>query len=518
MCSLYLRPTVVSRIAATLSLLSLVVVAACDKVPLLAPTQSTVTLSISSTTVPTNGTAEVLATVTEQSGTPVHNGTTVTFTASVGVVEPRDARTEGGIARATFRANSQSGTARIAAFSGAARATEVEILVGGAAAQTVSVRVEPSTVPQTGGTVQVIAVVSDASGNRLPGAPVVFSTDNGSLANNSGTTDSSGEARTTLTTNRQSVVRASVAGKEGQATVAVVNLPTVSITVSPAAPLVGVPTTFTITPGAATGGNPIQNVVLDFGDGTPPANLGAISSATSVSHVYNRADTYTATVTVTDTGGQRITNSTVVAVQRPVVNVALTAPSTGQVGAALTYTVTVTNASNIPIQGVVLNFGDNTTASLGPTGGTVTKTYTTAGNFTVTATATDQSGNQYRASSQTLVTAAAPLEVTLDGASGDGAVTMSCTPATGYPKTCVANFVGIGVRAQFTAGCTGGFGAGACPNAIGYQWNYGDGAVENTSQRSVDHVYRSRGEFIVTVTVQTNTGSTGTQRLTLIIQ
>jgi hypothetical protein len=49
----------------------------------------------------------------------------------------------------------------------------------------------------------VIAIVSDASANRLPGAPVVFSTDNGSLGSNSGTTDENGEARTTLTTNRQ---------------------------------------------------------------------------------------------------------------------------------------------------------------------------------------------------------------------------------------------------------------------------------------------------------------------------
>src|SRR5918994_1223830 len=117
MCPLYLRFTDVSCIAATLSLSLIFICAACDKVPLLAPTQSTLTLSINTTTVAINGTAEVLATVTEQSGTPVHNGTTVTFTASVGVVEPREVRTEGGVARTTFRANSQSGTARIGAFS-----------------------------------------------------------------------------------------------------------------------------------------------------------------------------------------------------------------------------------------------------------------------------------------------------------------------------------------------------------------------------------------------------------------
>lgn len=493
--------------------------AACDKVPLLAPTQSTITLSINTTTLPINGTAEVIATVTEQPGTPVQNGTTVTFTASVGIVEPREARTEGGIARVTFRAGTQSGTAKVGAFSGASRATEVEILVGGAAAATVSLRVEPSTVPPTGATVQAIAIVSDASGNRLPGAPVVFSADNGVLGSNSGTTDQNGEARTTLTTNRQSVVRASVAGKEGQATVTVVNLPTVSISVSPATPLVGLPVTFTVTPGSTTGGNPIQNVVLDFGDGKPSASLGAISSATPVSHVYDRADTYTATATVTDIAGQRQTNSTVVAVQRPVVNVALShSPPTGQVGTAITFSVTVTNSSNIPIQGVTLNYGDGSPAvSLGPSGGTTSKTYLTSGTFTVNATATDQSGNRYSATDLVPIAPATPLDVTLDAFTGDPAAPVNCGSGTTYPKTCLATFVGIGVRVQLQAGCSSGFGAAACANALSYQWNYGDGSVETTTQRNVDHVYRGIGEFVITVTVQTNTGPVGTQRLTLII-
>src|SRR6478672_8783963 len=137
---LYLRSEHVSPKAARL--VALLVVAAaisCDKVPLLAPTQSTVNLQINTTVVPVNGTAEVLATVTEQAGTPVHNGTTVTFTASFGTVQPAEAQTEGGIARTTFHAGSQSGTAKVGAFSGAARATEVDILVGGAAASAVSV-------------------------------------------------------------------------------------------------------------------------------------------------------------------------------------------------------------------------------------------------------------------------------------------------------------------------------------------------------------------------------------------
>lgn len=510
-----IRSIVLSTVLLTLS-----AAAACDKVPLLAPSESLLTLSINTTTLPVNGTAEVVATVTEASGTPVQNGTTVNFTSSVGVVEPREARTEGGVARVTFRAGAQSGTARIGAFSGATRATEVEILVGGAAASVVTVRAEPSSVPPTGGTVQVVAVVTDVAGNRLPGAPVVFASDTGTLGSNSGATDQNGEARTTLTTNRQTVVRANVAGKEGQATVSVVDLPSASVSVSPANPLVGLPTVFTITPGNSANGNPVRNVVVDFGDGTPPATLGAITSATPVSHVYNRADTYTVTTTVTDTAGQSRSSSTIVSVQRAVVNVSFTtAPGTGQVGTPLTYTVAVSNPNNIPVQGVTVNFGDGSAPfTLGPTGGSATKTFTRSGTFVVTATAFDTSGGTYSAQTTTVIAPSTAFNVTLDAQSGDPAVVLNCTAGTAYPKTCTTGFVGIGVRLIFTAGCDTGFGAGACSTATSYAWDYDDGSpIERTTQSSVDHVFRQRGDYVVTVTVTTSTGGVATQRITILI-
>jgi hypothetical protein len=509
----------VSRSVARLLLVALpAIAAACDKVPLLAPTESTIIISTNSTTLPINGTAEVLATVTEQAGTPVHNGTTVTFTASVGIIEPREARTENGVARATFRAGSTSGTARVGAFSGSARADEVEILVGGAAASAVVVRAEPATVPQSGGTVTVIATVSDASGNRLPGAPVVFSADNGTLGSNSGVTDPNGELRTTLTTSRQTIVRASVAGKEGQATITVVNLPTVQIAVTPAQPLVGSATTFTVTPGASTNGNPISNVILDFGDGTAVANLGAISGATPANHVYSRADTYNVTATVIDTSGQSTTQRTLVTVIRPVVTVSVVPSTTlGQIGTAVSFTVSITNPNNIPISRVTIAFGDGKTATLSATGGTASNIYTTGGTFNVTATATDTSGNTYPGSATVTIAPAAAFNVTLDAASGDPAIPVSCPTGSTYPKTCTATLIGAGVRVIFTAGCNTGFGSGACANAINYFWTFGDGTSTTTTSNSVDHVFQ-RGQFTINVSVATNTGGSGSQYLTLIVQ
>src|SRR4029450_10811014 len=95
-------------------------VAACDKVPLLAPTGSAISLSANSSTVPTNGTVGLTAFVMESSGTPVQNGTTVRFTTTLGTVTPTEAQTTNGVAVATFNAGASSGVATHPAPSGAA--------------------------------------------------------------------------------------------------------------------------------------------------------------------------------------------------------------------------------------------------------------------------------------------------------------------------------------------------------------------------------------------------------------
>ena len=77
----------------------IVLVSACDKSPLLAPTQSFITLVASRLVLPINGEAEIIATVIEQSGTAAQNGTLVTFTTTLGTIEPREARTNGGQVR-----------------------------------------------------------------------------------------------------------------------------------------------------------------------------------------------------------------------------------------------------------------------------------------------------------------------------------------------------------------------------------------------------------------------------------
>ena len=221
---------------------------ACDKVPLLAPVESVITLSTASSVVQANGTAEIRAVVIEPSGTPVHDGTTVTFTTNLGTLLPGEARTQNGIATVQFLGNGQSGTATIRAISGGAASETIEVLVGGGAAARIVVTANPN---QTAAGIPsvIAATVTDASGNALRGVPVFFSTDFGSLSSTTANTSMlTGEAQVTLVTNRDATVTASTgAGTTTSATVrvTVTSLPEITITVSNS-PTEGQPVTFTL--------------------------------------------------------------------------------------------------------------------------------------------------------------------------------------------------------------------------------------------------------------------------------
>jgi hypothetical protein len=395
-CSRHLR-----AVAATLALVlaAALITVACDKVPLTAPTGSTLTLSTNATIVPLNGTADITATVIESAGTAVHNGTLVTFTTTVGTLEPAEARTHNGSATVKLHAGSRSGRATVRAFSGDAASgtgegeAEFFIDIGAAAAGRVTLTASPTTVPPSGGTVTLLAVVFDVAGNRLAGVPVSFTTTAGTLGTSVVTANANGEASTTLNTNRDAEVTATVSGPTetevtaGTANVTVTTLPTVGVTVTTATPTVDQPVVFQVT-AAATAPNAITNVTINFGDGQS-LSLGAVSASTSVSHVYQSTGTFTVTVAATDTSGARVEQRTTVVVQSltpSLVSMSAT-PSTVDPGQIVTFQVTVTNqgGSTPVVQSVTFNFGDG---NVSEAAASLTRThiYGVSGNFLVTAT------------------------------------------------------------------------------------------------------------------------------------
>jgi hypothetical protein len=379
------RPVLARPIALGAIALLALSLSACDKVALTAPTNSTIRLFTNTTVLPLNGTAEVIATVTESSGTAVQNGTQVTFTTTVGTLDPAEARTKDGKASVRLGAGLISGTARVRAFSGGAQSEELEVKIGGSAAARVLLNVSPATVPVGGGTVQLVATVVDADGNRLPGVPVTFNTTAGTLSAATQLTDNNGEARVSLTTSRDASVSASAGAVEAaRVEIRVSTAPVVTISAPSAAIQVGQTATFTVNVSASANSSPIREVTIDFGDGTRES-LGALSGSIAVQHVFRDAGLFLVSVTARDVNDAHTTVSTTVNVlrQAPIIVSVIASPSSSvepRVGNPVTITVTVSSAT--PILRYEYDFGDGATAVL--TSGTTTHVYNTTGAKVIT--------------------------------------------------------------------------------------------------------------------------------------
>jgi hypothetical protein len=275
----------------------------------------------------------------------VQNGTLITFTTTVGRIEPSEARTQNGQVRVRLIAGPQSGIATITAYSGGASGKIENLRVGTAAVERVTVTASPGTLPPTGGSTQLSARVEDVNGAPVVGVPVTFTATQGSFSANPTVTDANGTAVTTLTSSRESDVNASVGGKSMATALKITLSPRTGIGITPPsiAPTAGTPATFTINIAATTTGVLIQNVVVDFGDGDR-RSLGAISQNTPVVHTYAAEGTYTVRATATDVTGFTETVSTDVSVlpgQPPSITVTAS-PSTVVVNQTVRLTASVT--------------------------------------------------------------------------------------------------------------------------------------------------------------------------------
>ena len=479
--------------------MTILVVPACDKMPLVAPTGTTITLFAGSTTVGLNGSVEIVATVIESAGTPVQNGTVVSFTTTLGTIDPADARTNNGKATVRLLSGTQSGTADIRAFSGGATSgdTAMKIAIGAAAAGKVELLANPSALPASGGAVQLTAIVNDSSGNRLAGVPVSFTTDAGLLAQTSVISDGSGEARTSLTTTAKAKVTASIVGGSGigGALTATIDIPvrvgpTVAISAPTASLVPGVAAAFSVT--VTAGGAAVRTATIDFGDGISQAVATAGTSA--VAHVYGRAGTFIVTAVATDTAGETTTATASVSVQAVIVSVTLTVPATVTTTAPAEFTATATTTpAGAIIERYEWDFGDGSTATT--SGGSTNHLYAVGGrSYTV----------KVRAVTTTGASGTAQKEITVQGVIVS--VTMTVTPAT-ITTTTLAEFT-----ATVTTNPTGVF-------VARHEWDFGDGSPTlTTSGGSTNHRYVSVGTYTATVRAVTTTGASGTaQRLVIVV-
>lgn len=358
---------------------------ACEKSPLLAPSGSTITLSTVTNALAANGSAEIVAQVIESAGTAPHSGTRVSFTTTLGRIEPSIADTDAnGRAVVRFIAGTSSGTATISASSGAANTGKdgaIKIAVGAAAVGRISISASPNPLPAIGGTSIVTANVVDINGSALGGVNVNFSTTAGTLTASAVTTDDSGVARTALATAAQATVTANVGGTaststgtstsgststSGQSsasvTINVTPQPTVSITAPSGTITAGSPVVFTLSVSIPSGSSAqVRDVSLDFGDGTS-ADLGAITgTGLTVQHSFTSGGTFTVRATVIDTqGGTTSAASVVVVLGQPPLSVVINPSLVSSVGGS-NYNFTATVIPNTAtIASYLWTFGDST--------------------------------------------------------------------------------------------------------------------------------------------------------------
>ena len=525
--------------ALSLSISTAILASACQKVPLLAPSGSSITLTSSATTLPINGSTTLIAQILEPAGTPPHTGTHVTFTTTLGTFQPADAETDiGGRAIVTFLAGAASGTATITAISGGAAGSTtttgsgtgsttttgssntVKIAIGAAAVGSISIGAEPQIVSSQGGSTTVTASVRDTNGNVLAAVPVTFTTDQGTLSAVVATTDQAGSAHTTLTTGKTAKVTATVGAggttgggttgggtatttTPGSATVTVNVSTAPSITIgalTPAVPAVGQPVSVALTYTTDANSSPIASVRVDFGDRSAPTIYPG--RPVSVGHTYNTSGSFLISATVTDAlGDTATTTASLTVTPKPQPAVSLTISASPTTGVDVIFTVTVVPPANTVIQDVAIDFDDGRSIHLGPVSGPTAGTtvvahhvYDLGGTYTVKVTATDSNGGQGNALSTIFVQAAPPLTVLLSVVATPG-------PGANTTEAFTANVIGLG-------------------NAVVvlYSWEFGgsNGTAQTTSPSQTRQYPVGSGPITVRVTITTSTGlhETGTITIT----
>jgi adhesin/invasin len=422
--------------------------AACEGMPLLAPANSTITVSAATQSLPPGGSTEVSAFVAEPSGTPVQNGTLVRFTTTLGRVDPVEAETRNGRAVTTFFAGNQSGVADVRATSGGGVGSTgggstgstttptasnlVQISVG--VVDSISIRANPAVVPSTGGTVDVIATVRGTAG-PISGMLVSFSATAGTLESGSALTDDNGEARTRLTTNVTATVNATAGGKTtaaGATVTAQAAVESVTVRVNPAVVSTSGGTVDVVATVISFTGRPAVGMLVSFS-----STAGTLNPPTALTDDNGEARsrlTTTATATVTATaGGKTSAGATVTAQAGPSVTLTCSIAGSGNcttatVGQSVTFAA-ARGATTSLIRSATLDFGDGSSLDLGTLASpvTVSHSYGAVGSYTARLTATDVNGETTSVVQpvQILAPVAVSLALSKAGATVTGTATVS---------------------------------------------------------------------------------------------
>jgi len=288
----------------------------CDKATPVAPGGTILTLSANPTRIGLNGSSTITIVGRKPDGNPLNPGTEIRLTTDLGTIEPLVTVDNQGRATATLRADGRFGPAKVtAAAADASVETTVQI---GEAARSIVLQPTPTTIPETGGTIQLLATIRDASGLPLPNQGVNFTTDVGRLTSRGAIvqTNGNGQARDTLNVAEEDLagnvstisVGAQTAGTDGALISA-----SFSVRVQGGRPeasfefvkISGREYQFTDT---STGGIGQLTYSWNFDDGSAP------SPDKNPRHTFSADDAYAVVLTVTDSADQSDTATAVITV------------------------------------------------------------------------------------------------------------------------------------------------------------------------------------------------------------
>lgn len=281
--------------------LGLSVLLACDSVSPVAPEGTILTISANPSRIASGGVATVRAVARKANGTPVAAGTIILFTTTLGSIDPSVAVDGDGEAIATLSGEGEIGTATVTASTGSAEAATVDVQIG-FVASSITLQATPSSVPETGGEVDLLAIVRDDQGRAMFRAGVNFKATVGSLESGGAIilTSERGEANDRLAVTDGDID--SVAGDTFQveaevgsggsllstsATLAILRLPSADFTFGTD----NLTVVFTDT----STGNP-TSWLWDFGDNNN-------STQQNPTHTYTSVDTYVVTLRATNSLG-----------------------------------------------------------------------------------------------------------------------------------------------------------------------------------------------------------------------
>jgi hypothetical protein len=283
---------------------------ACDEGTPVAPTGAILRISAQPTRIGASGTSTITLQALRSNGNPVNEGTEIRLASTIGTVDEVVYTDRDGVAKATLKGDGRVGTATVTAHSGAIEPVTTEVAVGSLAAS-IRLQVSPSSVPETGGVLELLALVRDDQGQPLPEATVNFTSDAGTLASGGGflLSDARGEATDTLTVTAEQLlavgadsfeITAEVGGAGGVVAdafaVAIQRPPRASFTFQ----RVDNQVAFTDT---STGGP--TSWLWDFGDGNTSRQQNPV-------HTYAvGGQSYIVTLTVTNAVGEDTANATV---------------------------------------------------------------------------------------------------------------------------------------------------------------------------------------------------------------